>query len=146
LQGIEMPFLACLLNMPELAEAPRFQSPDARRQNMKELEAIIAAKLAVMDKGDIFRQAGEWRQFCGYVTTPEDLLADPQYRARGFWTEIDHPHTGKQTYPGAPVKMIESCWQTERAPLPGEQNESILCSLLGYSKEELFELNAKGII
>jgi len=146
LQGIEMPFLAFLLDMPQLADDPRFQTLEARSENIKVLEEIVAGKLANMSKKDVFRTAGEWRALCGYVATPEDLLSDPQYLAREFWTEIEHPAVGKLPYPGAPVKMTETEWWNGRAPLLGEHNEEIYCGRLGYSKDGLVRLRAYGII
>ena len=146
LQGVEMSFLAYLLDMPELADDPHFQTLEARAENMKVLEETVAGKLANMSKKDVFRTAGEWRALCGYVATPEDLLADPQYLAREFWVEIEHPAAGKQTYPGAPVKMTETEWRNGRAPLLGEHNEEIYCGRLGYGKDELARLRASGII
>jgi crotonobetainyl-CoA:carnitine CoA-transferase CaiB-like acyl-CoA transferase len=146
LQGVEMPFLAYLLDMPELADDPRFQTLEERTQNIKALEEIVGGKLAGMSKKDVFRTAGEWRALCGYVATPEDLLTDPQYQAREFWADIDHPVAGKQTYPGAPVKMTETEWRNRRAPLLGEHNLEIYCGRLGYTKDDLVRLRASGII
>lgn len=146
LQGIEMPFLAFLLRMPELAGDPRFLELETRAQNIKALEEIVAGKLAGMSKKDVFRTAGEWRALCGYVATPDDLLTDPQYLAREFWTEIEHPAASRLTYPGAPVKMTETPWRNERAPLLGEHNREIYCGRLGYSLDELVRLRASGII
>jgi crotonobetainyl-CoA:carnitine CoA-transferase CaiB-like acyl-CoA transferase len=74
------------------------------------------------------------------------LLTDPQYQARNFWIDIDHPYAGIQTYPGAPVKMTETGWKMSRAPLLGEHNQEIYCDRLGYSKEELVRLRASGVI
>jgi len=146
LQGVEMPFLAYLLDMPELPDDPRFQTLEERTQNIKTLEEIVAGKLAGMSKKDVFHTAGEWRALCGYVATPEDLLTDPQYLAREFWADIDHPVAGKQTYPGAPVKMTETEWRNRRAPLLGEHNLEIYCGRLGYTKDDLVRLRASGII
>ena len=145
-QGIDPSLLAHMFDMPELADDPRFQTLEARTENIEALRAIMTEKLAKLNKKDIFRIAGEWRALCGYVATPEDLLSDPQYLSRGFWATIDHPCVGKLPYPGAPVRMTETGWQTERAPLLGEHNEEIYCQRLGFSKRDLVQLRTAGVI
>ena len=81
------------------------------------------------------------------VNSPADLLDNVHLKARGYFTEIDHPHTGKVVYPGAPFKMAESPWQVRRpAPLLGQHNEEILCGQLGYTREDLVKLRESGVI
>jgi crotonobetainyl-CoA:carnitine CoA-transferase CaiB-like acyl-CoA transferase len=146
LQGIEMSLLAYLFDMPELTEDTRFHDLPTRALHIKELEAIVAEKLANLSKKDVFRTAGEWRALCGFVATPEDLLTDPHYQSRSYFTKVEHPITGEQTYPGAPVKMTESPWVMKRAPLLGEHNREVYCDRLGYTVEDLVRLRSTGII
>ncbi|MFQ5925569.1 MAG: CoA transferase, partial [Dehalococcoidia bacterium] len=77
----------------------------------------------------------------------EELLNDPHFRERGFWAEIDHPMTGKLTYPGAPIKAEEMPWVIRRsAPLLGQHNEEIYCDRLGYSRQDLVKLKEARVI
>ncbi len=94
----------------------------------------------------MFRIAGEWQALCGYVATPADLLSDPHYRARDFWTLVDHPATRELKYPGTPVKMTASDWISKRAPLPGEHNQEIFGGLLGLSADEMAKLAQAKVI
>jgi len=146
LQNIEMSFLAQLLSMPELAEDPRFSTYAARIKNIRELEALVIAGIAGLKKQAVFRMAGEWRQLCGYVATPADLLTDPQYQFREFWEKVPHPAAGELLYPGAPVKMTDTEWKAERAPLMGEHNIEIFGGRLGYASEDLVRLRELGVI
>ena len=75
-----------------------------------------------------------------------ELLVEPQFKAREFFVDVEHPATGKVSYPGAPFKMSATPWQAGRAPLLGEHNEEIYCSRLGYTKDELVRLYEAGII
>lgn len=80
------------------------------------------------------------------LNSPESILVDPHYQERGFWVEIDHPVTGKLTYPGAPFRMGEGSWQMRRpAPLIGQHNEEVY-GKLGYSKDDLVQLRQAGVI
>ena len=77
----------------------------------------------------------------------EDLFESPQLAEREFFVEIDHPETGKLSYPGAPYQLSETPWRVDRpAPLLGQHNEEILCGRLGYSKEDLVRLRESGVI
>ncbi len=146
LRGIEIGLLVQLFNMPELADDPRFTSLAARDKNIKELEALVALKMAGLKKQEVFRLAGEWRQLCGYVANLDDLLRDPQYRSRDFWVEIEHPLAGRLQYPGAPVKMTATLWAADRAPLLGEHNTEIYGSRLGYADDDFIRLKQQGVI
>jgi crotonobetainyl-CoA:carnitine CoA-transferase CaiB-like acyl-CoA transferase len=76
----------------------------------------------------------------------EEVTASPQFKARGFFVDIDHPRTGSLQYPGMPFKMGDLASSIERAPLLGEHNEEIYCKRLGYSQADLVLLSQTGII
>lgn len=59
---------------------------------------------------------------CGIVYSPEEMLADEHFVARGFPVEIDHDGTAV-TYPGAPYKFTATPWQATRAPRLGEHQD-----------------------
>ncbi len=77
----------------------------------------------------------------------EDVFRSPHFLERQFLVEIDHPQTGKLSYPGAPYHLSETPWQVDRpAPLLGEHNEEILSARLGYTEEELASMRTSGVI
>ena len=59
---------------------------------------------------------------CGIVYSPEEMLADDHFAARGFPVEIDHDGTAV-TYPGAPYKFSATPWRATRAPRLGEHQD-----------------------
>jgi crotonobetainyl-CoA:carnitine CoA-transferase CaiB-like acyl-CoA transferase len=83
---------------------------------------------------------------CGAINTVEDVFNDLHLKARGFFTEIDHPYTGPLKYPGAQFKMSETPWHPGRAPLLGEHTQEILTQRLGYSEDDVVKLRAQGAI
>jgi crotonobetainyl-CoA:carnitine CoA-transferase CaiB-like acyl-CoA transferase len=84
--------------------------------------------------------------FVTALSTPKDAVEDPQFVDRGFWVEADHPVSGKQTYPGAPVRIGEDGWRIRRpAPVLGQHNHEVL-SGLGYSETEIDQFKNTGII
>ncbi len=138
--------LYLLMGKPELAEDPRFRTPQDRVANADEFDSILVPWLQGWTKTDLFHACGELRVSCAPVTHPGELLEDPQFRARGFWAEVDHPEAGRLPYPGAPFRMSETPWQAGRAPLLGEHNEEIYCQRLGYTKKDLVRLRQIGIV
>ena len=78
------------------------------------------------------------------VSTPLDLVDDPQLIARGFLKEIDHPEFGRVKFPvGAIATVLGN--QLSPAPRLGEHNTEILTQL-GYSEAERKMLLAAGAL
>jgi len=80
-------------------------------------------------------QEGQRRHFpASPVSTPLDLVKDPQLAARGFLGEIDHPRLGRVTFPQGPIATVRG---QKMAPAPslGQHNAEVLAEL-GYSDEE----------
>lgn len=97
-------------------------------------------KRQVMEEG----QAVKW--FATAINTPEDAVNDPHFQEHGFWVEAEHPVTGKQTYPGAPVKIDEDSWKIRRtAPTLGQHNQEIYARI-GYGPDEVENLHTNGVI
>ena len=59
---------------------------------------------------------------CGIVYSPEEMLVDEHFVARGFPVTVDHDGT-TVTYPGAPYKFSATPWQVARAPRLGEHQD-----------------------
>jgi CoA:oxalate CoA-transferase len=134
------------LGMPELKDDPRFQNIYSAEAGM-EFDAIWYSWLADHTKEELFEIFLKSKIASAPINSPEDLLKYTQLKARGYFVEVDHPETGKVTYPGAPFKMSETPWKIRwPAPLLGQHNEEIYCKLLGYTGEELIKLREGGII
>ena len=74
-------------------------------------------------------------------------MTDEQFRARGFFVEVDHPATGTLTYPGAPFNMDGTPWEIRNpAPTLGEHNREVWGEKFGYSDLELGQLRAMEVI
>jgi crotonobetainyl-CoA:carnitine CoA-transferase CaiB-like acyl-CoA transferase len=81
------------------------------------------------------------------VNSSEDVVNSEQMEARGIFVEMEHPEAGRMKIPSAPYQLSETPWMLERAaPLLGAHNESVYCERLGYSKDELIELEKSGAI
>ena len=137
-----------MLGMPELMDDPRFATGAARLHHQGDFEAIFLPWLLEHTREEVFHQGQAAGVPVAPLYTMDEVLKDPQFVARGFFTEVDHPYAGTLTYPGPPFhKMSETPWQGwTRAPLLGEHNKEVYCGRLGYSKEDLVRLRACGVI
>ena len=99
-------------------------------------------------KAQLLHEAAKRACMLGPMNDVKDILENPQFKAREFWATVEHPELGDSlTYPGAPVRpsgLPLRIWR--RAPLIGEHNEEIYIGDLGFSREQLTTLKARGVI
>ena len=82
----------------------------------------------------------------GPILGIDDLVKDPQLKARNMLVDIDHPVLGKVAYPGNPLKFSETselCF--DPAPLLGQHNDFILKEVLGLDEDKIQQLKEKEI-
>ncbi|MBW2091949.1 MAG: CoA transferase [Deltaproteobacteria bacterium] len=143
---IHWPRFVALMNRPEL-EKIRFPDDMFDMDIKGEIDVMWYEWLAERTKKEAMEAAQAVKFFVTAVSTPKDAVEDPHFEERGFWVEAEHPVTGKQVYPGAPLDVGEDSWQIRLpAPLLGQHNEEIYCGQLGYGRDELDELKKEGVI
>jgi crotonobetainyl-CoA:carnitine CoA-transferase CaiB-like acyl-CoA transferase len=140
------PRVCALIGRPELADDPKFRTPEARREHQQELLAILGEWTATRPKEEIYHTLQALQSVAGYVATVADLLSSGQLQARAFFQALDHPCTGAAPYPGAPFTMQGDAWYHARAPRLGEHNAEVYGKRLGYTGEELAHLRGVGVI
>ena len=134
------------MGMPELAEDPKFLTKIERAENLDELNATLIPWLLEHDQEELFREGQKRRVPFAVPASTKMLLESGHLKDRGYFTEVEHPATGKVRYPGAQVKMGDLSFQLKRAPLLGEHNETVYCNRLGYDKSDLVKMVEQGII
>jgi len=76
-----------------------------------------------------------------------DTVADPHLAARGMFIEVEHPRAGRFKVPNFPVKFSEAPGEIKSAaPLLGQNNKEVLMGLLGYTEEQVAQLENEGVI
>jgi CoA:oxalate CoA-transferase len=134
-----------LMELEHMLEDPRFETPFHCLANADAFDAMVLPWFRDRTRKEIIEVFQEWRVPAAYVNNVEDLLNDDQYKARDFWTDIDHPEAGMLPYASAPYHMSETPTQPERAPLLGEHNE-VVFGELGLSREDLVRLRSAEVI
>lgn len=80
------------------------------------------------------------------VVDPRTLSEHPQFVARGFLEEVEHPIVGGQTTMGAPFRYASvDRWLEHAAPMLGQHNAEILHEL-GHDEDEIAALAAEKVI
>jgi crotonobetainyl-CoA:carnitine CoA-transferase CaiB-like acyl-CoA transferase len=126
---------------------PKFETAAGRTEHVEELESEILAWTIGRTKHELQELGRENRIAIGYTATVQDLIESPQLRSRDFFTQVEHPAAGTQTYPGAPVRLTGSPWRIRRRPpLLGEHNEEIYVGELGRRPEQLIEMSSSGVV
>lgn len=131
----------------DLADDPRFAADHLRFANRHILYPIVSDWVSDKTSDEVTKILEGIRIPCGPVNTIADLIEDPQVREREMLQEVEYPGIGKLSPPGVPIKLSETPGKIEkRPPLLGENNEEIYQGLLGFSAEELAQLQAENVI
>ena len=129
---------------PELISDPSL----AEEENQYKRRDFIMARLdkwaARFTKTELVEEAQRRHFPASPVSTPLDLIDDPQLIARGFLKEIDHPEFGRIKFPEGAIASLLGTELTS-APRLGEHNTAILTQL-GYSADDRETLIATGAV
>ena len=130
----------------DLAEDPRYESRNARRQNYEALESTLAPVF-------LTRNRVEWLQRLEANDVPvvplynlAEVLKDPQVRHLDLVEELAHPQAGKLQFVGGPVRYDGlTKEQSTPPPLLGEHSTAIL-KTMGYDQEAIDGFARMGIV
>lgn len=136
------------MGQPGLARDPRFTDNAARLRHLDELVAII--------EGWICSQAGDAEAIATLrayhvpvapILSVPEALRHPHLRQRGTVRTIHDRILGDFDVPGFALRFSDFPQPLElQAPALGEHNEAILTQWLGYTTDEVRELERKGIL
>ena len=129
-----------VLEHPEWAGDARFAGFAERNAHRAELVTLIEQELVrrpVRDWVEALRAAGVP---CAPVNSVEQALADPQVAARDAIVSYAHPVLGEVRQVASPLRLSDAQPPLRRAPLRGEDTESVMRELCGYDDEAIVRL------
>jgi len=136
-----------MLGNPEWMESEMFATTVSRAAHVDVIEAAIHDWLTTVTKKEAFERAQAQHVPCFPVHTMSEVAENPQYRARGFFVDHDHPAAREVRMPGAPCAFSRTPWRIKRgAPRLGEHNRKILGERIGIAEAELKRLAAERVI
>jgi crotonobetainyl-CoA:carnitine CoA-transferase CaiB-like acyl-CoA transferase len=134
------------LGRPEWATDPALATHGGRRAAHDLLDDKLGAWAADIDLDkalDLLLGAGvpAAPAFDARVTSQH-----PQFVARGYYEQLEHPIIGVRDYPSLPFRYASvDRWHATAAPMLGQHNHELL-SELGLSADEIAELEANDLI
>ena len=128
----------------------KFAAPLGRLQHQDELDKIVCRWTSAQGQYDVMDTLQAAGIPAGPVLNARGLLADPHFRARGFFESVEHPEAtglGRREYIGRGWKLARNNLAIDRpAPLLGEHNQYVLHEVLGLSPSEIDALHDEGLI
>jgi crotonobetainyl-CoA:carnitine CoA-transferase CaiB-like acyl-CoA transferase len=133
---------------PELGRDERFKNHRVRAANRPELTAILAEWMRARSCDEALAALGPRGVDvpCARVSSPHELLDDPQLVARGMIERHPHPQLGEVVFHGNALKL-SGALPRERALAPelGEANAEVFGEI-GVTKAELAGLSERGVV
>ncbi len=131
----------------DLADDERFCSNPQREKNYEDLRPILQKQFEN-------KTTSSWHEILlaegvpnGPINNIEQVVNDPQVKAREMIVEVEHPKAGKVKMAGIPIKMSESQGKIVKpSPELGEHTYEVLEKLLGYTNEDILELEDLGVL
>jgi crotonobetainyl-CoA:carnitine CoA-transferase CaiB-like acyl-CoA transferase len=133
--------LFAAIDLPDLADDPRFATIAGRTANIDALYTLLAERMRL-------RTTAEWRERLdrfdvpnGVVNDLAGLVGDPYLNETGFFRRVEHPTEGPTVTTAIPVSFSATPGEL-RLPPPrlGEHNSEILAEL-GFNAAEIAEIS-----
>ncbi len=137
------------MGRPELADDPRFRT---ELERLKEDHATaLLAFIAAWAKDKTVAEVDELGSRFGFASAPvataQDHYHDPHLHERGSVWELDDPIYGTVVEYGPVPKLSGTPGRLKWAGKPvGLDNDYVLTTLLGLSRDEIEELETRGIV
>ncbi|WP_084525392.1 CaiB/BaiF CoA transferase family protein [Nocardia vaccinii] len=145
------------MGRPGLADDPRYVNHSSRGEHQDELDELIAAWAADFSATDLIEKLAAHGVVAGPVNTVAEVMADPQFLARGIFVDHVDPSltsqdTGFDPVPAKGVGVVPRLSETSGgvrwggASRPGTHTDEVLSEVLGYDDERLSQLREQGTI
>ncbi|MFU8817377.1 MAG: CaiB/BaiF CoA transferase family protein [Pseudomonadales bacterium] len=135
------------MGRPDLAASTALASHVGRLAAHDAIDAAIAEWTSTLPPADVMVRLQAVGVPAGVVQRSRDLLADPQYAARGFYRYLEHPVMGRIPYAGHPYLIAGyDNGPLRPAPTLGQHSFEILSEFLGLDDEAVGMAYAKGAV
>ena len=119
--------LCIMIGKDEFLKDPQYATRSGRRSAAPYLDSLLKEWVGERTRDEVMREASEtWGLPTAPVLAISEVLEDPQFLHRGLFTEIDHPISGKASFPTFPFKTNQMIPDVSRAPLLGEHTSEVI--------------------
>jgi formyl-CoA transferase len=139
--------LASAMNMPGLADDPRYATHVARGERQAELDGLIADWSRTHTAEAIEQLMEQAGVPAGRIYRAPEIMADPHVQARDAIIRVLHPQYGELAMQNVAPRLSDTPGEVRHAaPALGADTEGVLRELLGLAPGELAELAAGKVI
>ena len=131
--------------MPELADDPRYKTPESRWEHRAELDATVAGWTKKHTKYEVMQILGDAGVPSGACQDTAEVLEDPHLIARDMIVDLEYPKYGTFKTVGCPIKLSASPADITRPPELGEHSEEVLRELCGVTAKDYARLKKDGV-
>ncbi len=131
----------------EVAEDPRFQTPQGRVEHVEEVDGVVAGWIGKHDLKTVLDEFEKAEAAIGPAYSIDQIFDDPQYQAREDIIAVEDEDLGTIRMTNAFPFMSKTPARIKHpGPRKGQHTEDILCGELGLSPEDLAKLRDEGAI
>src|SRR5258707_6783403 len=136
-----------LVGRDDLLNDPRFTDDLARADHRATITEIMADWLATRSTADVISALEAARIPAGPVLNLQQVLDDPQVKARELLRYVEYPGAAKSVPLADPAVRLSATPRaiTKRAPILGEHTSQVLLEV-GYSSDEIAELRKAEVV
>lgn len=139
--------LAAAVGKEEWLENPKFNRHEARGQNQKELDDLIAKWVETKDAEEVLDIMDRNGVPSGPIYSMEDIADDPHYHERDMIQKVMDQDMGAVHMPGIVPKLSKTPGSIQwSGPAIGEHNDEVFRKLLGLTEEEFERYKEMGVI
>jgi len=140
--------LRSALGEPDWARNPTLNTLAGRRAAHDAIDAHVCGWTGDRDQGDLVAELRARGITASAVADPSRLAeTNPQFGARTYFETPEHPVVGPMPLPGLPFRYGSiDRWLRTPAPTLGQDNERVLCGVLGLTADDLVELESEHVI
>lgn len=131
---------------PELADDPRFATNEARVSNAALLDGLIEAWTSAHSLAEAMATLERHQAAAAPILDIEQILADPQYRARGTLARVPDQEFGDVLLADVQPRLSVTPGRIRHGGLPAGANTEDILSTIGVSAGELETLRDEGVV
>lgn len=135
------------MGTPELAKDPKYISHKVRGENQQKLDDLIGQWTATLSTSELLDVMEKNGVPAGKIFKAQDMLADPQFKARDALIKVDHDQYKNLVMQNVFPRLSKTPGKVSRpAPELGQHNTEIFQDLLGLGKGDIDRLKKQGAI
>ncbi|MCH2173788.1 CoA transferase, partial [Myxococcota bacterium] len=138
--------LCAELGNPDWMQSPKLTTADGRREAHDLIDDQLSAWAAEQELEEVVERLLARGIPAATVADAKRGNTHPQFSARGFFEDVDHPVVGTHPICGPPFRYATvKHWQRSPTPTMGQHNHEVLGEL-GLSNAEIEQLETDGVI